>query len=49
MVSACCGMLNARAAPAESSQLHEKYTYIEQTGAADKEITWILEKEDTFI
>jgi hypothetical protein len=49
VVSACCGLLIVRAAPASSSHPHETHTYIEQTGEAVKEVTWTLEKADTFI
>ncbi|MCA1786302.1 MAG: hypothetical protein LC657_10020 [Desulfobacteraceae bacterium] len=48
VVSACCGILNVRADPAQSSQPHETHTYIEQTGTAVKQVTWTLEKKDTF-
>ncbi|MFN2436346.1 MAG: hypothetical protein ABR513_04590 [Desulfotignum sp.] len=48
VVSVCYGLLNVRAAPAGSSQPHEIHTYIEQTGTAVKQVTWTLEKEDTF-
>jgi len=48
VVSACCGLLNVRTAPAQSSHPYETHTYIEQTGEAVKEVTWTLEKKDNF-